>query len=160
MTLSDQPRKRSAWRFPFAGALAAAAVVGGGYALHLTVEIAGAFREGAAAVSAHPRDAVLAPLSVAMSCFAAMGLLPDSEVELRPSRRSARARRSDRIATWLFGCALSATLATPLASLAAAIALDRIAMARNYHACPAPSPNRFGLRQWAKTPRACRTDLR
>ena len=158
MTSSDQ--LRTLWRFPAVAALAGAAIAAGGYAFHLAAEIASAFREGAASVSAHPRDAVLVPLSVAFACFAIMGMLPDPEIRLRPSRRSVRARRSNAVATPLFGCALVATFATPLASPLAALALDRIATARGYRACPAPGSNRFGLRQWARTPAACRADLR
>lgn len=159
MTSSDRPRTHTSWRFPAVAAFAVAAIVAGGYAVHVGAEIVSAFRQGATSISAHPRDAVLAPLSVAFACFAAMALLPDPEIRLRPSRRSARARWSNAVASRLFGCALVATFATPLAFPAAAIALDRMATGRGYRACPAPSSNRFGLRQWARTRAACRADL-
>jgi hypothetical protein len=160
MSSPGQPDTSAAWRYPVVLAFAAAAIASSGYALHVAAEIATGFRIGTAVVSAHPRDAMLAPLSVAFACFAVMGLLPDLEIRLRPSRRSPRARRSNAVAAPLFGCALVAALATPLASPLAAAVLDRIATGHGYVACPSPNPNRFGLRQWARTLAACRSDLR
>lgn len=160
MTASDQPQTRTVLTILWVLAFAGAALLAGGYAVHVLSAIVSDVRVGAASISLHPREAVLAPLAVAMGCFALMGMLPNPEIRLRPSRRSARARRSNAIATRLFACAVAATLATSVAAPLAAMAIGTAVTERGYRACPPPSPNRFGLRQWARTPDACRADLR
>lgn len=141
-------------------AFAGVALLCGGYAASVGWEVAGALRTGAAAFAVHPRDAMLVPLAVAFACFAALGTVPDLEIAKRPSRRSPRARRADRIATRLFGAALIAAFATLPSAPLAGLVLGEVAAARGYARCPDPSPNRFGLRRWARTRAACRADLR
>jgi hypothetical protein len=68
-----------------------------------------------------PHDAVTIPLSAAFTFLALMCLLPDLEIRLRPSRRSAAARRANRAATGLFACAALSMVLVPLAPLLASI---------------------------------------
>ena len=114
-----------------------------------------AIASGAALDVLRPREAVTIPLCIAFSLFAAMCALLDTQIRLRPSRRSATALRADRIATVMFAGGGMSMLMVPLAPLIASVSLAWAAAGHAYVACPPLAGNRYGVMRWAHDASAC-----